>query len=66
MGEHHGSKYRRRNYLHSIHVATTEQDIVIELGIDNLNINENGFAPEFYRDILEEPFRRRWSSIISS
>jgi hypothetical protein len=66
MGEHHGSKYRRGNCLHSIHVATTEQDIVIEWGIDNLNVNKNGFSPEFNRDILEEPFGRRWSSIISS
>jgi hypothetical protein len=43
-----------------------KQDIVIEWGIDNFNLNENGIAPEFYRDILEEPFRRRWSSILSS
>jgi hypothetical protein len=33
-----------------------EQDIVIELSIDNFNVNENGFAPEFDGDILEEPF----------
>jgi hypothetical protein len=44
----------------------TEQDIVIEWGIDNFNVNDNGLAPEFYRDILKEPFRRRWSSIIIS
>jgi hypothetical protein len=64
MGEHHLSKDRRDNCLHSVHVATTEQDIIIEWGIDKFNVDENGLAPEFYRDILEEPFRRLWSSII--
>jgi hypothetical protein len=44
----------------------TEQDIVIKWGIDNFNVDENGLAPEFDRDILEEPFGRRWSSVISS
>jgi hypothetical protein len=66
MGEHHCSKYGRGNFLHSVHVATTEQDIIIEWGIDNFNVDENGLSPEFFRDILEEPFERRWSSIISS
>jgi hypothetical protein len=66
MGEHHGSKDGRGNCLHSVHVATTEQDIVIEWGIDNFNVYENGLSPEFYGDILEEPFGRIWSSVISS
>jgi hypothetical protein len=44
----------------------TEKDIVIKWGINNFNVNENGLAPEFYRDILEEPFERRWSSFITS
>jgi hypothetical protein len=66
MGEHHGSKDRRGKCLHSIRVAMTEQDIVIEWGVDKFNVNENGLAPEFDMDILEDPFRRIWSSIISS
>jgi hypothetical protein len=66
MGEHHGSKDGRGNYLHNVHVAMTEQDIVIEWGIDEFNVNENGLTPKFYREILEEPFKRRWSSIVSS
>jgi hypothetical protein len=44
----------------------TEQDIIIKWGSDNFNVDENDLAPEFYRDILEEPFGRRWSSVISS
>ena len=36
----------------------TEQDIIIEWGIDNFNVDENSLAPEFYGDILEEPFKR--------
>jgi hypothetical protein len=66
MGEHHGSKHRRGDCLHSVHVATTEQDVVIEQGINNLNVNKDGFSPKFNEDILKEPFRRGWSSIISS
>jgi hypothetical protein len=66
MGKNHCLKDGRSNCLHSIHVATTEHDIIIKYGIDNFNVNEDGLAPEFYGDILEEPFRRRWSSIISS
>jgi hypothetical protein len=66
VGEHHRSKHRRGHNLHSIHVATSKQDVVIEQGIDNLNVNKNGFSPEFNGDILKEPFRRGWSSIISS
>ena len=58
MGEHHCSKYGRGNCLHSVHVATTEQDIIIKWGIDNFNVNKNGLALEFYEDILEETFKR--------
>jgi hypothetical protein len=36
----------------------TKQDIIIEWCVDNFNVDENGFVPEFYGDILEEPFRR--------
>jgi hypothetical protein len=66
MGEHHGSKDGRGNDLHSIHVAMTKQDIVIEWGINNFNVSENGLAPKFDRDILEKPFGRRWSPVIRS
>jgi hypothetical protein len=58
VGEHHCVKDGRGNCLHSIHVATTEEDIIIERGVDNLYVDENGFSPEFYGDILEEPFQR--------
>jgi hypothetical protein len=43
----------------------SNQDVVIERGVNNLNVNKNGFSPEFNGDILKEPFRRGWSSIIS-
>jgi hypothetical protein len=57
VGEHHHSKYRRGYYLHSVHVATSKQDIVIEPGIDKFNVDEDGFSPKFDGDILEDPFR---------
>jgi hypothetical protein len=44
----------------------TEQDIIIEQGVDNFYIDENSLAPEFNGEILEEPFRRGWLSIIIS
>jgi hypothetical protein len=36
----------------------TEEDIIIESGIDNFGVDENSLAPEFDGDILEEPFKR--------
>jgi hypothetical protein len=57
MGKHHGSENRRGDDFHSVHIATTKQDIVVERGIDNLNVNQNGFSPELNRNILEESFR---------
>jgi hypothetical protein len=65
MGKHHGSEHRRGDYLHSIHVATTKQNIVVEWGIDNLNVNKDSFSPEFDGDILEEPLGRRGSFVVS-
>jgi hypothetical protein len=66
VGEHHCLKHRRRYCIHSIHVATSKQHIVIEKGIDNFDVYEDGFSPEFDGDILEDPFRGGWSTIIGS
>jgi hypothetical protein len=66
VGEQHRSKHRRGQKIHRVHVATFKQDVVIKWGIDNLNVNKNGFSPEFNGDILKDPFRRGWSSIIIS
>ena len=66
VGEHHRSKHRRGYHLHSINVATSEQDIVIKWGIDKFNFAKDGFSPKFDGDILEEPFRGRGSTVIGS
>jgi hypothetical protein len=66
VGDQHRSKYRRSHYFHSVHVSMSEQDVVIERLIDNLNVDKDGFSPEFNGDILKYPFKRRWSSVISS
>jgi hypothetical protein len=58
MGKHHGSEHRRGDFLHSIHVAVTKQNIIFEWGIDNLDVYKDGFSPEFDRDVLEEPLER--------
>jgi hypothetical protein len=57
VGEHHHSKIKRGHRLHSIHVATSKKDIVIKWSVDNFNVNEDVFSPEFDGEILEEPFR---------
>jgi hypothetical protein len=36
------------------------------MSIDNFNVNEDSLALEFNREILKDPFRRGWSSIIIS
>jgi hypothetical protein len=66
MGEHHCMKPRRGDHLHRIHVVVAEQDIVINMGIDNFNGNEDGFSPKFLGDILTKPCRRCWSTVVSS
>jgi len=65
-GEHHRTNHRRGYRLHIIHVATSEQDIVIKWGVDNFNVNQDGFSPNLYREILEDPFRGRWTTIVRS
>jgi hypothetical protein len=66
VGEHHHLKHRTCYYLHSIHVATSKQYIVIKRGSGNFDVNKDGFPPEFDREILKEPFRGGWSTIIVS
>jgi hypothetical protein len=58
MGKHHGLEHIRGDFLHRIHVSMAKQNIVVERGINNLNVKKNGFSPEFNRDILEEPHGR--------
>jgi hypothetical protein len=59
-------KHRRGEHLHSIHVVSSEQDIAINLGIDNFNVNEDGFSPKFYGDILTKPYEICWSIVVRS
>jgi hypothetical protein len=65
MGKHHGLEHGRGDCLHKIHVAMTKQNIIVEWGINELNVNKDGFSPEFDGEILEEPFGRRGSFVIS-
>ena len=66
MGEHHYMEHRSGDRLHSIHVVASEQHIVINMGIDEFNVNEDVFSPKFYGDILTKPCGRCWSTIVSS
>jgi hypothetical protein len=61
----HGSKYGRGDCLHGIHVATTKKNIIVEWGINNINVYKDGFAPDFDGDIVEEPLGRRGLSVVS-
>jgi hypothetical protein len=56
VGEEHGVKYRGGYYFHSIHVATFKEDVVIQLGIDDFDVDENIFTSYFYGNILVEAF----------
>jgi hypothetical protein len=56
MGKHHRSEHRRGDDLHSIHLAKTKQDIIVEQGINNLNVNQNSFSLELDEEILEDSF----------
>jgi hypothetical protein len=42
-----------------------EQDVVVKQSINKFNVNEDSFASEFNRDILEESLERGGSSIVS-
>jgi hypothetical protein len=44
----------------------TEHDIVIERSVNNFYFNEDSLALEFNGEVLEEPFKRGWLSLISS
>jgi hypothetical protein len=66
VGEHHCMKHRTDDCLHNIHVVASEKDIVIELCINNFNVNEDGFSPKFYGDILTKPCGRGCSTVVSS
>jgi hypothetical protein len=66
VGEHHRLKHRRGYYLQIIHVAMSKKDIVIKQGVDNFNVDEDGFSPKFDGDILEDPFRGGCSVNIGS
>jgi hypothetical protein len=58
MGKHHRTKHRRGYRLHNIHVAMYEKDIVIKWGVNKFNVDEDGFPPKFYENILEDPFMK--------
>jgi hypothetical protein len=55
MGEHHHSKHRRVYYLHSVHVATAKQDVVIKRAIDNLNVDKDIFPLSSTRTFWKSP-----------
>jgi len=40
------------NRLHSIHVTTSEEDVVVQWGIYDLNIDKNGLTGKFDGDIF--------------
>jgi hypothetical protein len=55
VGEHHCLKDGRGNCFHSVHVATTEQDIVIEWGVNNFNVDKDSLTPSYTRTFWKSP-----------
>ena len=62
--EHHGTKHQGGDHLHDIHVTTTQEDVVVKLGIDDFNINHHHFPPYLNEDILVQSSWLGWYSII--
>jgi hypothetical protein len=58
-------KHRRGHNLHCIHVATSEQDVVIKWSIDKFIVSDESFSLKFNGDILEDSLGRGGSSVIS-
>ena len=54
MGEHQKSKDGRGNDSHCIHITTSKEKVVIELGIENLDVNQHSFTNYHNRDIRED------------
>jgi hypothetical protein len=42
--EEHGVEYKRGNGFHGVHVASSKYDVVVQLGIDDFDIDENHFS----------------------
>ena len=51
MGKHHESKDGGGHEYHNIHVTTSEEDVIIKLGVNNLDINQNSFTDYINRNI---------------
>jgi hypothetical protein len=42
--EEHGAKHRRGDDLHDVHKVASKEDVVIQLGIDDFDVDENHFS----------------------
>jgi hypothetical protein len=51
--------------MHGVHVASSEEYIIIQLGINELYIDENFFSLHLDRHILIQALCLGWSTIIS-
>jgi hypothetical protein len=64
VGEDHGVKHRRSDFLHHIHVAMSKENVVVQRGINDLNVNQDHFILYLYGEILENPLEFRWVAMI--
>jgi hypothetical protein len=44
VGEDHGEKHERDNEFHGVHIIASKKDVVIQLGIDDIVVDENIFS----------------------
>jgi hypothetical protein len=66
VGEVHGVKYRGGYCFHSVHEATSKEDVVIQLGIDEFDVDVNVFTSYFSKKILVEALWLGWVAIVCS
>ena len=52
--------------MHGIHVATSKEEVLIKLGADNLNVNQNNFASQLNREIRENPLGMSREAIVGA
>ena len=64
MREHHESKHGGSDRFHGVHEATTKEEVVIQLGIYNLNINQDCLTSKLYGNVLEKALRMRRYTIV--
>jgi hypothetical protein len=64
--EYHGAKQKCSDSLHRVNATTSKENVIVQGGIDDLDVNQDHFSYYLYRNILKQPLRLGWETIIGS